>query len=1113
MRARNGRYRESIPTKIKNKMTAVRRANLLRAVSEGDVAAVTKYVTKYGADSHEINFWDGDYDHPASRPLMAVCELLANPHFEKDPEPYLQILRVLLTASAIFLTPHHDHQPSALDVLGRQVTPLSQQAFAILWQRCSTFDKNRLRGYGAPLMVAAQTNNIANVDLIMADPDVIVPGRIPKGEEFYSSDASSCAMEALFIAASNYHPEIFCKMYASWGLELDLERCRAGMSYFLFTLLNNERIPRRLQIAEKIIRTHHFDINTKDEQGRTLLILAIQKKQAKIIQALLSNSDIDVNVTDAAGVTPLLHAFNNGDTATTEMLIARNDIRDLRTVDKNGLSALTMPDDKVSHTYVEKLMAKADLDINTPIDGLTPLLYLIKHGCSRVAEKLAARKDLKNINAVDELGQAALAATIIARYSGDYNMRIAAEKIFPLLLAHPEIDVSQPDKSGMTPLLHSIRKYTMYDTHPFTLPLLKREDLREINARDPFGRTALYMAIFNFAIRSKDSRNRDYDLDSILSALLAKQGIDINLADNAGVTPLLLATTINEYLIALKLLARPEITNLNARDARGRTAFYVAIESGFMSLAGELLKRKEVDVSAANVHGFTPLLVAVKNGLFGFALKILARDDVQSFNAVDDTGKSALLYAAAKNNQDIVDAMLAKEGVDINLADKSGCTPLIAAISKGNTAIALKLIERMDAASLNAKDENGVSALFAAVTTENDGLIDVLLAKDGIDINTCTNEQNTPFLEALRLGNVGIANKFLAREEVNVTVVNKYSLNALLWAVHKGPEMLDILKKLLLRQDVDIDILNQRTKEGWSALMLALRASYAEAVELLLATQKVNTNIVSEDDKTALKIAAAKNDIKTLNLLLDHGADVNQADAKGDTLLIHGVKSDNRAIVRVALDRGASVAHKNASGDNALLLAVKNGNTLMLGYLLERLAAAPQPEVDVNEIFLAAVKLDDAASLRKLLDHARQPQGLNKDINEAFIEAVTRNNEAMIDIIYQYGVDLNYACDKTGRTALETALDLKLKVISSKLLKFESDAKLRLDAKPVNEVAADVPNNAEPARQPSLLSKHFLLRVKEVLPGTGVPELSTSASETGMVVDGDVTIDYSKAFC
>jgi ankyrin repeat protein len=665
----------------------------------------------------------------------------------------------------------------------------------------------------------------------------------------------------------------------------------------------------------------------------------------------------------------------------------------------------------------------------------------------------------------------------------------------------------------MTPLLHSIRKYTMYDTHPFTLPLLKREDLREINARDASGRTALFIAIYNLSLRSKERGERDWDVDRALDSLLAKKGVDINLADNNGMTPLLLAVSISACSAAGHLLSRPEITNLNARDVRGRTAFYISVESGFFHLAEHFLQRNDVDVCAASNTGMTPLLLAVKNGLYTLALKILAKNNLQLLNAVDDTGKSALHYAAAKNNQDIVDAMLAKEGVDINLADKSGCTPLIAAINNGNTEIALKLIARMDAASLNAKDENGVSALFAAVTTANDGVIDALLAKDGIDINTRTNEQNTPFLEALRLGNVRIANKFLAREEVNVTVVNKYSLNALLWAVHKGPAMLDNLKKLLLRPDVDIDILNQRTKEGWSALMLALRASYAEAVELLLATQKVNTNIVSGDDQTALKIAAAKNDIKTLNLLLDHGADVNQADAKGDTLLIHGVKSDNRAIVRVALDRGASVAHKNASGDNALLLAVKNGNTLMLGYLLERLAAAPQPEVDVNEIFLAAVKLDDAGSLRKLLDHARQPQGLNKDINEAFIEAVTRNNEAMIDIIYQYGVDLNYACDKTGRTALETALDLKLKIISSKLLKFESDAKLRLDVKPVNEVAADVPNNAEPARQPSLLSKHFLLRVKEVLPGTGVPELSTSASEAGVVVDGDVTIDYSKAFC
>jgi len=104
----------------------------------------------------------------------------------------------------------------------------------------------------------------------------------------------------------------------------------------------------------------------------------------------------------------------------------------------------------------------------------------------------------------------------------------------------------------------------------------------------------------------------------------------------------------------------------------------------------------------------------------------------------------------------------------------------------------------------------------------------------------------------------------------------------------------------------------------------------------------------------------------------------------------------------------------------------------------------------------------------QLLDHVRQTPDLYVNINETFIAAVTNNNEDMVDVIYKYGVDLNYICQSTGRTALETALHLSLKGLSEKLFKLEHDSKV-----------ADV-------KQPSLLGKFGLLSVKEDVEGSSV---------------------------
>lgn len=62
-------------------------------------------------------------------------------------------------------------------------------------------------------------------------------------------------------------------------------------------------------------------------------------------------------------------------------------------------------------------------------------------------------------------------------------------------------------------------------------------------------------------------------------------------------------------------------------------------------------------------------------------------------------------------------------------------------------------------------------------------------------------------------------------------------------------------------------------------------------------------------------------------------------DAKGDTLLLHAVKTKNsKEIVNQLLDLGSDINHKNKSGDTALHFACKNEDEELVGVLLERSA-------------------------------------------------------------------------------------------------------------------------------------------------------------------------------
>ena len=54
------------------------------------------------------------------------------------------------------------------------------------------------------------------------------------------------------------------------------------------------------------------DVNLKDAEGRTGLILAIKKGDENIVRILLARSDIDISVKDKDGNTPLHIAATEG---------------------------------------------------------------------------------------------------------------------------------------------------------------------------------------------------------------------------------------------------------------------------------------------------------------------------------------------------------------------------------------------------------------------------------------------------------------------------------------------------------------------------------------------------------------------------------------------------------------------------------------------------------------------------------------------------------------------------------------------------------------------------------------------------------------------------------
>lgn len=192
---------------------------------------------------------------------------------------------------------------------------------------------------------------------------------------------------------------------------------------------------------------------------------------------------------------------------------------------------------------------------------------------------------------------------------------------------------------------------------------------------------------------------------------------------------------------------------------------------------------------------------------------------------------------------------------------------LIQAAEVGDTATALRLLQ--EGADINGQDDRGRTAVMAATHGNRVDTVRALI-EAGADINIRDNRMDNPFLYAGAEGLLDIL-KLTIDAEADTKLTNRFGGTALIPAAERGH--VEIVRELLTRTDVDVNHINNL---GWTALLEAI--------------------ILSDGGERHQQI---------VQLLVDHGADVNLADGNGVTPLAHARQRGFEKIVEILLKAGA----------------------------------------------------------------------------------------------------------------------------------------------------------------------------------------------------------------
>ncbi|WP_163103231.1 ankyrin repeat domain-containing protein [Peribacillus alkalitolerans] len=192
---------------------------------------------------------------------------------------------------------------------------------------------------------------------------------------------------------------------------------------------------------------------------------------------------------------------------------------------------------------------------------------------------------------------------------------------------------------------------------------------------------------------------------------------------------------------------------------------------------------------------------------------------------------------------------------------------LIQAAELKETETIKRLIK--EGVDINTKDSEGRTATMIA-TYNNDVETAKVLINAGADINIQDNMKNNPFLYAGAEGYVEIL-KLTIKAGADPAMINRYGGTALIPASEHGH--IDAINELLTKTDIDVNHVNDL---GWTALM--------EAIVL-------NNGGVRQQ--------------QAIQLLIEHGADVNIPDRNNITPLQHARENGFKKIEQILLTSGA----------------------------------------------------------------------------------------------------------------------------------------------------------------------------------------------------------------
>ncbi|EAY22143.1 ankyrin repeat protein, putative [Trichomonas vaginalis G3] len=408
-----------------------------------------------------------------------------------------------------------------------------------------------------------------------------------------------------------------------------------------------------------------------------------------------------------------------------------------------------------------------------------------------------------------------------------------------------------------------------------------------------------------------------------------------------------------------------EMNNINIETYHSQTVLHFAVQFNCIEICELLLNNLEInhiDINAIDWNKKTALAYAVELNLKDIVELLISYGADIDLNSCS---KNILNYAIKNKNREIIE-LLISNGANINFIGNDGCPPLEVAMLNYdietvefliNCGANVKLLEINDTFEINENNKRNrippiqcaIDQLSSDCTDEKDKIslqkIIEIFVSHGLDIKAKDSKGKTPLHYAIQL-NKANAIEFLLAQGADINASDNDGKTPMHYFAEN---MNKNIFEILISNGADINAIDISGKTALHCVIrgIIFKSRYSskksilcnseqrcqEIVEILV-SHGAGVNNRQENGKTALHYAVEQNSIKIAEFLLSNGANINENYENGKTCLHSAVAIDIEEMVIFLISHRASVNAKDDCGKTALHYAVEENNKIMAEILI-----------------------------------------------------------------------------------------------------------------------------------------------------------------------------------